>query len=262
MITKTLFPWIGSKRKNVGHLCEFLPKEWDRKTKTYFEPFLRSGSMFFALQPEHACLGDTHKYISTMYRSLIQNSGKLLEILNEYSDNSSPELYASIKSRILTANEIERAAMYWYLLKCSLFSAPRERADGKGMVCSRSRTRNTCKFDWNHIRQCRDLLAKPSVLFTEQGFEKTLETVTRGDFVFLDPPYIDTRCYYNSLGADELNALVKCIRRLDSLGCFIMFCNKDHEFWNTRLPNFRKVPIPTNTSSRFSNFKEAMYLNY
>lgn len=261
MSRKTLFPWIGSKRKNAGFLCEMLPKAWDSSVKKYFDPFLGSGSMFFAVQPERAILGDNHKYISCIYRALVQNSDELLDFLKEYSAKSSTELYESIKSQVVsTDSDVERAAMYWYLLKCSLFSAPRERADGKGMVCSRTLTPR--KFDWDHINKCRELLSSPLVLFGEQGFESTLETASAGDFVFLDPPYIDTRVYYTKLDAKGLKVLVECIHRLDSLGCFIMFCNKDHEFWDTWLPKFRKVSVPGNSSSRFANFKEAVYLNY
>lgn len=69
-------------------------------------------------------------------------------------------------------------------------------------------------------------------------------------------------CYYNSFGVDELNVFVKCICCFDFLGCFIMFCNKDDEFWNIWLLNFRKVFIFINIFSWFLNFKEVMYLNY
>jgi DNA adenine methylase len=56
---KPLFSYPGNKSKLLKQIIKYVPKKFN----TYYEPFLGSGAMFLAIQPEKALLNDICKDI-------------------------------------------------------------------------------------------------------------------------------------------------------------------------------------------------------
>src|SRR5712692_501099 len=57
--------WAGGKRQLRRILLKFLPQ--DISKRTYREPFLGGGSLFFALQPKAAVLSDANEPLIKCY---------------------------------------------------------------------------------------------------------------------------------------------------------------------------------------------------
>ncbi|BAD04403.1 hypothetical protein PAM_318 [Onion yellows phytoplasma OY-M] len=61
--------WIGCKKKLLPQIISHLPKQF----KTYYEPFLGSGVLYFYLQPSKAILNDNDHQLITMWKQSLQN---------------------------------------------------------------------------------------------------------------------------------------------------------------------------------------------
>src|SRR5687767_12835274 len=72
--------WAGGKGQLLTHLRPLLPPAYRR----YFEPFLGGGAVFFALQPEHAVLGDSNKDLIEAYQVVRDQVEELIDDIQRY----------------------------------------------------------------------------------------------------------------------------------------------------------------------------------
>ncbi len=65
---KPFLRWAGGKTRLVRHLLQFVPDGYDEST--YWEPFLGSGAMFFALKPQRAVLSDLNEHLIHCHKTV------------------------------------------------------------------------------------------------------------------------------------------------------------------------------------------------
>ena len=84
-----------------------------------------------------------------------------------------------------------------------------------------------------------------------------LKTAKRGDFVYLDPPYVpDDFCKYsmnyanNEWDEDDFLDLVEMVEELDERGCYVMLSNSDSKFIRKHFPKkkYRVIKLPIHRS--------------
>ncbi|BAD04483.1 hypothetical protein PAM_398 [Onion yellows phytoplasma OY-M] len=61
--------WIGCKKKLLPQIISHLPKQF----KTYYEPFLGSGVLYFYLKSSKAILNNNDRQLITMWKQSLQN---------------------------------------------------------------------------------------------------------------------------------------------------------------------------------------------
>jgi len=67
--------WAGGKQKLINRLLKFIPVDFYERT--YREPFLGAGSLFFYLKPQNAFLSDANSHLMTCYYYVKKNPGKV-----------------------------------------------------------------------------------------------------------------------------------------------------------------------------------------
>jgi DNA adenine methylase len=72
--------WPGGKRWLVPTLLDLIGS---REIRTYREPFLGGGALFFAMRPRSAVLSDVNSDLINTYRQVKNNSREILQRLRD-----------------------------------------------------------------------------------------------------------------------------------------------------------------------------------
>ena len=68
-VPRPFLRWAGSKRALLPHIVDALPSSY----RTFHEPFLGSGSLFFLLRPRHALLSDSCSELIQTFEAVRDN---------------------------------------------------------------------------------------------------------------------------------------------------------------------------------------------
>lgn len=208
--------WAGSKRKLLPLLLDLVPRDFER----YVEPFAGSACLFFTLRPRRAVLGDINDELINTYSAVKRSPEEVIGGLSELVPNK--ESYYRV--RAINPSGLTgplRAARFIYLNRLCFNGLYRTNKQGEfnvpfggyrcGPIPSAESLRSTALF-----------LRRASLI--SGSFERTLERIKTGDFVYLDPPYcIRSRRVFNayshfSFDADQLKALRQHLDRLNHIG--------------------------------------------
>jgi DNA adenine methylase len=175
--------WAGGKRWFLHLVRGLVPRDHRR----YFEPFLGSGSVFFALRPRNAYLSDSNGELIATFRQVRDHPEEVIEVLEQLAYDE--DLYYGLRSAALQT-EAQRAARVIYLNRCCWNGLYRVNRLGQFNVPFGSRDTPPVICDSELIRRASAALR--DVGLRTLDFETALHRVGSGDFVFADPPYTVT----------------------------------------------------------------------
>lgn len=224
---KTFIRRPGNKTNHLKHIVPLLPKEYD----TYIEPFLGSGALYLHLLPEKAILNDLNEYIAGIWNLVKHNPSYFLNYVKTFAANTSnlstsskkkfcDELAKSFKKH----TKKEKLVIYHMLTYCS-YSGIIEYSDKihiKGLYLPfYSDIRSLYPFSEKykqHIMLINEKLKNTKVYNLD--YKQILKKAKPGDFVFLDPPYIEDKKYdFQYLKGKEFDIyeLLNQVKVLDKL---------------------------------------------
>src|ERR1700685_777976 len=105
---KPLLKWPGGKRRLVQFILPLAPNEFNH----YYEPFLGSGALFFAMQPQSAFLSDRNPDLISTYAQGRDNPRAVIKQLLRLKN--SEKTYYEIRASVPKL-ESEQAARLIYL---------------------------------------------------------------------------------------------------------------------------------------------------
>lgn len=252
-IPRPFLRWAGSKRLVLHELLHFVPVEYGR----YFEPFLGSGALYFFLRPRTAVLADTCRDLIETYRALRDNPAAVIRYLLPLKPDKAQ--YYHIRDN-LSSGRYKRAAQFVYLNKTCWNGLYRVNSNGRFNVpFGRPKTDNI--FDQENLQACGDLLSSSELAVAD--FELAVATAQKGDFVFLDPPYVTGHrsngfIDYNEVlfsWQDQLR-LAEVANELRLRGVRVLLTNADNDAIKCLYPDFlsfrfeRKATIAGNAARR------------
>lgn len=229
-IPETVLPflkWAGGKRWLTNRYAEMLPLEFDR----YFEPFLGGGAVFFHLQPDDAFLADKNRDLINLYRQIKTNWHELERALRRLQGLHNKHYYYEERARVRKA-PLYRAAQFLYLNRTCWNGLYRVNLRGEFNVPIG--TKSTVVLDTDDFEFTSSLLKNAKLAVAD--FEKTLDATEKGDFAFVDPPYI-TRHNFNGFvkynedifsWADQ-ERLAEAVKRAAKRGVKILVTNAAHK---------------------------------
>lgn len=220
-----LLKWPGGKRNLLNVILPLTPNQFNR----YFEPFVGGGALFFALQPKKAYLSDKNAELIHAYSQVRDRPRAVIRELRKLRNTETN--YYKVRSSAPT-NAAARAARLIYLVTLAFNGIYRVNLKGEFNVPYGYKTHiDPC--DEDRIFQASDLLKRAEV--RDQDFEEALRTASRGDLVYLDPPY--TVAHGNN-GFIKYNAkifswedqlrLAQVAKKLVAKGCTVIVSNADH----------------------------------
>ena len=278
-----ILKWPGGKKwlyKEVQHL---IPS----KINNYLEPFLGGGSFFFALQshmPSNISKGhlsDTNDKLINFYRAFKSNPQKVYEDAKKLIKNHTEEEYyenrkafnGQIPERI---KERHSAHQFIYLNRTCFNGVYRENNSGDFNVPVGKRKKIAFPAE-EYFKECAKNLKNFEL--NDCDFAETLKKAKKGDFIYLDPPYVDrpyesesykTFRKYNAkeFSIEDLERMVEIASKLKSK-CSILISNfsvdlvrdyfKNKDGWNYK--ELVKTTFISGKAKGRTKVKEAIIYN-
>ena len=245
--------WVGGKGQLLEQLRPMLP---DRLDGHYFEPFVGSAALFFALRPAVATLSDVNRELVDCYVAVQKRVSDVIAALkaHEYDE----ERYYRVRQMEPSKLGLPvRAARTIYLNKTGYnglyrvnragrFNVPFGRYTNPGFASAES-------FD--NLRACSRALKAATV--GVRDFGEVVTHARRGDFVYFDPPYVplsetsDFTSYVpGGFGPADQQRLADVFAELSRAGVLAMLSNSDTPVVRKLYARYR---IDTVTASRSIN---------
>jgi DNA adenine methylase len=209
---KSLLKWVGGKSSILDEVFRYFPTE----IENYYEPFIGGGSVLLHLlsSPDHKVKGkiyafDANPVLISFYQNVQQHPDALIEnikkLVSEYSQidglvvnrkpttieeacTSQESYYYWIRKCFNEHKERdspELSAMFFFLNKTCFRGVYREGPNGFNVPFGHYK--NPGILDEEHLREVSQLIHQ--VTFVHMPFEESMELVSEGDFMYLDPPY-------------------------------------------------------------------------
>jgi DNA adenine methylase len=178
---KPFLRWVGGKRWLIPEISRILE---NFKVANYHEPFLGGGAVFFSIKPSgRIYLSDLNLELVETYIQIAGHPIKVFDALQCHS-NTSKHYYALRDSE--EVDPVAKAARFIYLNHASFNGIYRVNQNGEYNVPFGNRD-DLClptRSEFLAISRCLR-----SAEIAARDFEVTADKVSKGDLVFLDPPY-------------------------------------------------------------------------
>lgn len=250
--------WAGGKTRLLATILPHMPANF----LNYHEPFLGAGSVFFAMRKRatgRCYLSDLNADLINVWCAVRKQPDELLDALGRYSGLDSEKEYYAVRESAWPENTIERAARFlylnqtawnglWRVNKYGVFNVPWGARPFRGM-------------DADYVRAVAQVLRTVSV--AELDFRDALRRPKRGDFVYLDPPYLpvsDTSKFHGyterRFRAPDLAELAEICRELTNRGVWWVMSNRDSPLVRELFSHARIVCFTTRRSVAAQNKRD------
>lgn len=242
MKLKTFIKWSGNKSKHLRHILPYIPDEY----KTYYEPFIGSGALFLSLQPEKWVINDKNKDLINCWNSIKDEPGIIIHLFEKFGKEFKPmskkektEYCKTITSTIDDLPyDVVRSSLYMLMKYCvymgNLLVNNNFKFTGLDLHIS---IQNRCFFleenNYKNIKNITEYLNSTNGLIMNKDYKDILKKSKKGDFIFLDPPYIEDKDYQFNYNKDEklnikfIHELYKEVKKLDNKGVKWMMTQAD-----------------------------------
>lgn len=220
--------WAGGKRWLIQKLNEMVGS---LSYRSYFEPFLGGGSIFFGLNPSgHSYLSDLNADLINAYAQIRKDHVAVYRALAKHRNTS--DYYYKLRSLDFD-DPIDSAAQFIFLNHTSFNGLYRVNLAGKYNVPYGHRETPKIPSE-DHLGFVAKRLANATLF--DSDFETLLRSAGKGDLVFLDPPYTVAHSnngfvkYNQRLFAfEDQQRLAVAIDQLRRQGTYFVMTNAYHE---------------------------------
>lgn len=235
---KPLLKWAGGKRHIARELEASFPVGWN--SGTYIEPFIGGGAMFLHLNPNNALIADLNKRLVGFYTHIQKNVDDVFngisEIANVFENaplEEKKDLYLNFRTRFNASgvDTLDSAVLLYSINKLCFNGLYRENSKG-GFNVPFGQKKNFPPLIKDDFEEVSRLLEHTEILNSD--FEGTIARAKRGDFVYLDPPYIPiditasfTSYHSEGFGVADQQRLAKAMLELGKSGVKAMCSNSD-----------------------------------
>jgi DNA adenine methylase len=229
---KTFIKWQGNKSKHLNKFIEYIPDF----SGTYIEPFIGSGALLLKLQPKKWIINDLNKDLINIWKSVKEHPQEIIKIFKEFGKDFKPlsktdkvKYCKEITSKIeKLPYDIKRASIYLLMKFCSYMEILIKNKFFFSGLDMHIYLENNYPFlkqnNYDNILEVSHFLNNSNGKIFNKSYEKILDKAKSGDFIFLDPPYIESHNYKFNYNKDEvldesfIHNLYKQVKKLDKRG--------------------------------------------
>jgi DNA adenine methylase len=182
---KPFIRWAGGKSRLLSRILPHVPTS----IRNYYEPFLGGGAVFLACASRvsgRSHLADLNEHLVAAWVAMRDYQSELRPLLDWYLENDSKEFYYEVRSAT-PRSLVDKAARFLYLNGVSWNHLWRENSRTEAMNVPWGDRRFKSMNDAT-MKSIGDVLARADIVAAD--FREMLGSTTRGDFVYLDPPYL------------------------------------------------------------------------
>ena len=195
--------WSGSKRSQCEDILEYFPQN----IETYYEPFCGGCSMLMGLinseilVKRYVC-SDINKDLIALWEKVKYSPDEIYESyeslwkeLNKDNDIDRKRKFFEEQRKIY--NETHNPLVFFFIMRTTTNGMPRYNRKGE-FNNSFHVTRNGIKPELLKpiLTEWSEKLRKNNVEFVHRSYEEILGEVKEGDFIYMDPPYFNTKGMY------------------------------------------------------------------
>ena len=223
MKPKTPFIWPGGKANHLAKLKPFYPPSFE----DYYEPFIGGGSVFLHIGArKHKChISDLNTDLLHVWKTIQKKPRRLMHFVDEeFSHRVSKEEFFRIRD-LYNAGEYKgsrKAAAFLFLNKRAFGGIMRWNKHGE--LCPTYSPKLQPVYEKKNILAVSKALRGVSIKKKDYRKIKPKDD----DFVFLDPPYIDSASFY--IHDFDENDTLDFYRHVSCLHCWWMVTNFDHPY--------------------------------
>jgi len=239
--------WAGGKSRLIPQYTPYFPSHY----RTYYEPFLGGGAIFFHLQPPRAVLSDVNAELVNVYTCIRDHLEEVIQQLESHARQHCHDYYYQIRA-LHPSTSVQRAARFIYLNRTCFNGLYRENSKGQFNVpMGRYQKPKICDRE---LLKAVSKILQP-IQIHQQSFTAVLEVAHAQDFVYFDPPYqpISATSDFTSYSrgtfttADQTQ-LAQVFSTLASRGTKVMLSNSDCPFMHELYKNYNIHPIQASRS--------------
>lgn len=264
----SLIKWTGSKRLQAAEIQKYIPEDINR----YFEPFLGGGSILFNNSHCICLANDVYAPLIEIWSNVKNNPEEVIKSYKEDWEElqqNFPDYFYKVRDRF---NQSYSGQDLLFLSRTAVNGIIRFNSDGE-FNNSLHLSRRGMKPDLFEkvVKKWNKKLKTTS--FYNQDYREFLELAEMGDFVYLDPPYVNSKNRY--IQNLDVEALFEALEKLNKKGVkwALSFDGKrGKENLQYPVPNnlFKRVVLINNGSSKVGQVlnkkqetvHESLYMNY
>lgn len=228
--------WAGGKSQLLDRLVTILPS----RVRTYYEPFVGGGALFFALAGQQrfqrAVINDWNTELIDTYKVIRDFPDDLLCLLRtlkeEYTADAKITFHRERDKVPQELSPIQRAARFLFLNRTGFNGLYRVNKAGRFNVPF-GKYDNPRIADETNIRACSKVLNN-FVVLTAQDFAEVVKDAQPGDAVYFDPPYVPVNATANftsytsdGFSLDDQYRLAASFKKLVEMGVAVVASNSD-----------------------------------
>ena len=210
------------------------------KVTTYCEPFAGGGALLFELQPKTAYVNDINDELIRVYDVIKRDVEALIAALRGFKNDAcyfyTVRDWDRDKAKYSSLSDIEKAARILYLNKTCYNGLFRVNSAGE-FNSPFGNYRNPNIVNAPTLRAVSSYLNAATVHLTSLDYTGVLRTLSKGTFVYLDPPYDPvsetasfTGYVKGGFSRDEQIRLRECCDELNKRGLKFMLSNSATDF--------------------------------
>jgi len=251
-VGKPLLKWAGGKGQMLEALGRQIPAKWDR----YVEPMVGGGALFFALAPERALIADANPELINFYRLIVSDLEGLVAQYEAWPFDERT-FYEIRQLKFADLDGKTAAARLLYLNRACFNGLYRVNRHGDFNV-PWGKYKRRYKVETGRFERARDILRRARIEIGD-FFELLHGEATRGDLIFLDPPYVPISAYADfkrytkqQFQSDDHVRMAELVRSLSERGCETIITNSNHSLVHDLYQEYhiRVVPTRRNVNSR------------
>lgn len=275
-LQKPFLKWVGGKTQIIKDVLDKFPKEMNN----YHEPFLGGGSVLLAVLTllkngqitikGSIYASDFNKELIQVYKSIKSNKEQLYECIMNYMNDYDSIIDSSInrKPKNIEEAKTSKESYYYWLRNKFNVSTSISNIEKSALfmilnkLCFRGLYRigpNGFNVPYGHYKNTPNIISKKDlddiselfkdVIFEHNDFNISLNNVTDGDFVYLDPPYAPETnksfLNYTKEGFDTNTnkQLFERIKNLNEIGAKFVMSNSKVDLVTSSFIEYNQIDI-------------------
>jgi DNA adenine methylase len=277
MSLKTFVKWSGNKSKHLRHILPYIPEEYN----TYIEPFIGSGALFLKLEPERWIINDLNKDLINVWKTVKNDPEYIISEFKKFGKKFKPmskdkkkEYCREITSNIEKMTYDKKRAITYMLMKFCAYMGNilvdnKFKFMGLEMnIYVKNRFPFLTDTNFNNVLNVNDYLNETNGSIFNTDYKKILLKAKKGDFVFLDPPYVEEHNYGFHYNKDEkldknfLQTLYNEVKKLDKKGVMWMMTQADTKEVKSIFKGYTIKKFPVYRVFNKQYYNELLIMNY
>ena len=245
---RPLLKWAGGKTQLLGEIMPQMPQKY----RLYIEPFFGGGALFFAVQPPESIIADSNPELINLYRTVADEVESVIEQLGQYEN--SEELFYEVRAQDWKKLSAPEAAARTIFLNRTCFNGLYRVNQSGQFNVPFGKYKNPKILDEQTLKVASGFLQRAKIVCGDYK-SVLLEHAQKGDFVFLDPPYLPVSAYADfkrytkeQFYEEDHVELAAEVKRLHELGCHVILTNSNHPLVHEQ---YRKFSIKVVRSKRY-----------